>query len=142
MLSMMSPTMMLVLFVGALAAPSDHGELHDPVTVLEDVEAAFARWATAHSKPYINDVAEMGKRRGIFRDNALFVQQHNSNGAARSTLALNEFADLSFEEFRGSYLGYDPALAGARDGGANVAHLQVRSLRTASMHALAAPACM
>ena len=112
----------------ARALSEDDNHVNDVTAVLQDVNGAFARWAGAHGRPYLTNSAEMEKRRSIFHQNALFVQQHNDDESQRSRLALNQFADLTLEEFKASYLGYKPALAEGRDGG-NAARLQVYARR-------------
>jgi hypothetical protein len=77
--------------------------------VLSDVPALFQQWAVAHAKEYLEDIAEFKKRLAIFEQNALFVRGYNAQGSSAS-LALNEFADKTFDEFRQLSLGYNPAL--------------------------------
>mmetsp|Transcript_99300 Transcript_99300/g.156560 ORF Transcript_99300/g.156560 Transcript_99300/m.156560 type:complete len:480 (-) Transcript_99300:247-1686(-) len=59
--------------------------------------------------PKIYSVGMEEKRFGYFKDNVDIVYSENAKGQSH-TLELNEFADMSREEFRDMYLGYRPAL--------------------------------
>ena len=68
----------------------------------------FVSWLKKQNKSY--GAQEFMKRFEIFNRNADFVEGHNSRNHGY-TVALNKFADLSNEEFRKLYLGYNPALS-------------------------------
>lgn len=57
---------------------------------------------------------EKAKRRGIFQRNAAYVAEQNAKNSDL-VLALNQFADLTFEEFSRSHLGFDTATAQRAD---------------------------
>jgi C1A family cysteine protease len=59
--------------------------------------------------PKIYSVGMEEKRFGYFKDNVDIVYSENAKGQSH-TLEINEFADMSREEFRDMYLGYRPAL--------------------------------
>jgi len=63
----------------------------------------FQQWQTTHSKSYLTR-GEQKHRLAAFSRNARFVEQHDAK-ARGFTVALNEFADLTGEEFRALYLG-------------------------------------
>jgi C1A family cysteine protease len=81
----------------------------DVDAVLANIPAFFKQWAEAHEKEYLQDTVEFKKRLSIFEQNALFVRNFNAEGLA-ATLALNEFADRTFDEFSKMSLGYNTAL--------------------------------
>lgn len=56
------------------------------------------------------DEAEKGRRFEIFRENVEFIESFNKAGTRRSySLAVNEFVDLTNEEFRNTRNGYFPS---------------------------------
>ncbi|KAJ7356032.1 hypothetical protein OS493_027429 [Desmophyllum pertusum] len=58
---------------------------------------------TFHGKKYETDTEE-GARHAIWRDNLRKIQQHNSEGHSY-TLAMNQFGDLTVDEYRFFFLG-------------------------------------
>jgi cathepsin L len=71
---------------------------------------AFNLWLKLFNKDYRHNAKERARRQPIFQQNAALVAEHNQ-GASSFTMALNEYADLTFEEFAATRLGYNPALA-------------------------------
>ncbi|XP_058070087.1 cysteine proteinase mucunain-like [Magnolia sinica] len=69
----------------------------------DEVMGLYEEWLAKHGKSY-NALGEKEKRFEIFRDNLLFINEHNA-GNHTYTLGLNKFADLTNEEFRSLYLG-------------------------------------
>jgi len=65
--------------------------------------AQFLAWQQHHKKTYPTE-AEAKHRLAAFSYNARFVEQHDAE-ARGFTVALNEFADLTSEEFASLYLG-------------------------------------
>jgi cathepsin L len=66
----------------------------------------FVNWMQEHSKTYHND--EFMSRYSIFKNNLDFVRGHDAEAKGFS-VALNEFADLTNEEFVAIYNGLAPA---------------------------------
>jgi len=64
---------------------------------------AFTQWTQARQKVYSND--DFQQRYTIFKNNMDFVQAWNADPSHTHTVALNDFADLSNEEYRRIYLG-------------------------------------
>ncbi|XP_073233311.1 procathepsin L-like [Porites lutea] len=60
-------------------------------------------WKTFYDKKYSTDTEEEA-RYAIWRDNLRKVQQHNSEGHSY-TLAMNQFGDLTVDEYRYFFLG-------------------------------------
>jgi len=72
---------------------------------ISDLQAqhAFVEFTQVFSKKY-DGVSEMFKRFAIFRDNLDFVEGENAKNLTY-TLGVNEFSDLSHEEFVATYVG-------------------------------------
>ncbi|XP_027065768.2 vanillin synthase [Coffea arabica] len=64
---------------------------------------SFARFAHRYAKRY-ETVEEIKLRFDIFRENLRIIKSHNNKGLSY-TLAVNEFADMTWEEFRKHRLG-------------------------------------
>ena len=63
----------------------------------------FKTWTTQHSKKY--GVDETPVRFATWKDNYDLVQQHNAKNLSWQ-LGMNEFADMTSEEFSALHLGY------------------------------------
>jgi C1A family cysteine protease len=82
------------VLVAALVAPAVAG-------------SSFGEWTAKNSKVF-KTREEFNMRRAIFASNAATVEAHQAEYAAGKTtftLALNDFADLTHEEFRARYVG-------------------------------------
>jgi len=81
----------------------------DMVSTLEgssmgmDEKAEFEAFTKKHSKNY-KDHVEYTKRFGVWKDNLQFVRKWNSDGSRHFDVGMNEFADLTDDEFAASYL--------------------------------------
>ncbi|XP_011029381.1 PREDICTED: cysteine proteinase RD21a [Populus euphratica] len=69
----------------------------------DEVMAMYEEWLVKHGKNY-NALGEKEKRFEIFKDNLMFIDQHNSENRTYK-VGLNRFADLTNEEYRSMYLG-------------------------------------
>jgi len=80
------------------------------LVLCSDIETEFSKWADNYNKVYTNE--EYQYRLAVFANNAVIVQKLNeeSDGA---TFALNEFADITPDEFRRTHNGFVP---GAEEG--------------------------
>jgi len=90
----MKLTIVLVLafaFCLAFAAPSE-----------QEYRESFLRWMKKHQRSYSHD--EFGLRYQVFKKNMDFVTSWNAKGESYA-LALNQFADLTNDEFKSLYLG-------------------------------------
>merc|ERR1711865_1260817 len=85
--------------VAVYAAPSS--ELSD-----SEYKSLFAKFQTVHSASYLSEDHASSKF-AVFKDNVDFINDHNQNHADRLgyTVAINQFADLTKNEFRNQYLG-------------------------------------
>ncbi|KAK8605993.1 hypothetical protein V6N13_102756 [Hibiscus sabdariffa] len=103
-----------MLFFGFLTTPAsaldmsiidydlNHG-LRQQISNEAQVMRMFEMWLVKHGKNY-NALGEKEKRFEIFKDNLMFVQEHNSVNRTYK-VGLNRFADLTNEEYRTMYLG-------------------------------------
>ncbi|XP_060189901.1 zingipain-2-like [Lycium barbarum] len=86
----------VVLFVtfGMYVSQVTSRNLQESSSMLEKHEL----WMARHGRTYEND-AEKAKRLNIFKENVKFVESFNKNGTKPYKLGINEFADLTSEEF-------------------------------------------
>jgi cathepsin L len=74
-----------------------------PICLLAlSVEDSFNSWASLHGKSY-NSQREYSYRLSVYRANLDFVENHNRQNLG-FTVAMNQFADLTIEEFASLYL--------------------------------------
>ncbi|KAI9086137.1 hypothetical protein K1719_031858 [Acacia pycnantha] len=75
----------------------------------EDIFELFKEWQKEHNKQYETKEEEL-KRFETFKSNLNFIVQKNSQRSSASSyrLGLNEFGDLTFEEFSKTHLGENP----------------------------------
>ncbi|KAF2295065.1 hypothetical protein GH714_031328 [Hevea brasiliensis] len=66
------------------------------------------QWMAKHGKVY-EDAEEHQKRFRIFKENVEFIESFNAAGDRSYNLSINQFADLTREEFKKLYLGYKPS---------------------------------
>lgn len=84
-----------------------HVDLTNIPDVLDNIEAAFSHWLRLNPRPYASgQPTVLAERMNAFQSNAAFVHAHNREHP-NTVLHLNEFADLTFEEFSETYLGLD-----------------------------------
>ena len=65
----------------------------------------FETWMTKHAKNY-NSVGETLRKFEVFKDNVKYIDERNKK-IVNYWLGLNEFSDLSFEEFKSMYTGLE-----------------------------------
>ncbi|KAL2326632.1 hypothetical protein Fmac_025690 [Flemingia macrophylla] len=68
------------------------------------VRHVYEEWLVKHGKAY-NALGEKERRFQIFKDNLRFVQETNGAGDRSFKLGMNNFADLTNDEFRAMLLG-------------------------------------
>ncbi|XP_044462427.1 zingipain-2-like [Mangifera indica] len=71
------------------------------------------QWMVRHGRTY-KDQAEKEMRFKIFKQNLEFIQNFNKAGNRSYNLSINQFADLTDEEFLASRTGYKPMPAQSR----------------------------
>jgi len=83
----------------------------------DEVEREWQRFKQTHNRHY-NSNEEETSRRAIFEKNYKFIVEHNlaaDNGVHSFRLAVNQFADMTNEEFRQKMNGYRPELKKQRN---------------------------
>eukprot|EP01025_Chloroclados_australasicus_P052650 TRINITY_DN6146_c0_g1_i1.p1 TRINITY_DN6146_c0_g1~~TRINITY_DN6146_c0_g1_i1.p1 ORF type:complete len:474 (+),score=43.42 TRINITY_DN6146_c0_g1_i1:155-1576(+) len=66
----------------------------------------FYKWVQEQNKHYSNDSVEYNRRFQIWKDNVEFVYRYNSP-EKKHWLGINSMADLTQEEYRAKYLGFN-----------------------------------
>ncbi|KAF3963543.1 hypothetical protein CMV_012083 [Castanea mollissima] len=82
------------------------------LTCIDKIIELFESWVSKHGKTY-RSIEEKLHRFEIFKDNLKHIDERNKE-ISSYWLGLNEFADLSHEEFKNKYLGLKPALPETR----------------------------
>ncbi|KAJ3696646.1 hypothetical protein LUZ61_000351 [Rhynchospora tenuis] len=88
------------LFWGLVLATSSSNE--SSLVLVE-----FEKWISDHGRVYESE-AEKSKRFDIFKANYEYIQEKNREPSLTYTLGLNEFADLTNDEFVARYTGALP----------------------------------
>ncbi|CDP18154.1 unnamed protein product [Coffea canephora] len=88
------------------------GYTPDDLTCIDKLINLFESWIQKHGKIY-ESIEEKLHRFEIFKDNLKHIDERNKD-IANYWLGLNEFADLSHEEFKKMYLGLNGELATKR----------------------------
>ncbi|KAM0933925.1 putative actinidain [Dioscorea sansibarensis] len=96
----------LILFLSFLLSFSSLYLAINAARSEDEIKLLYEGWLVKHHKNY-NDLFEMEKRYNIFKDNLKYIDEHNA-GNHSSTLKLNVFADLTNDEYRNTYLGFQP----------------------------------
>ena len=73
--------------------------------------AQFASFRNEFGRQY-SSVVELEYRFGVFQSNQETIESHNADTTSSYTLEVNEFADLTYEEFAAKYLGANEELSG------------------------------
>jgi C1A family cysteine protease len=72
-----------------------------------DIETEFGKWTSNNNKVYTPE--EYQRRLATFTSNLDLIQQLNEEANGGAIFALNKFADLTPQEFKAKYLGYQPS---------------------------------
>ncbi|MQL78207.1 hypothetical protein Taro_010648 [Colocasia esculenta] len=87
---------------------ADSTELLGFVRCEQEMRHLFEEWMVKYDKSY-NTLQERQRRLNIFKDNLRLIDEHNHPSNNHTfTLGLNHFADLTNEEFRSTYLMFQP----------------------------------
>lgn len=89
-----------MLMAGALVEAETRAENPDLLT-----REMFVQWAATHNRHY-RTAEEMNYRQRIFHQTMLKINAHNRSGA-RWTEGLNQFSDMTLQEVKAKYFGYD-----------------------------------
>ncbi|KAJ4717316.1 Cysteine proteinase [Melia azedarach] len=111
LLSLLSLIIFLLTISSATSSTLAHdfsivGYSPEHLTSMEKLLELFESWSSEHRKSY-RSIRDELHRFEIFVDNLLYIDQRNKE--VRSYwLGLNDFSDLSHEEFKNNYLGLIP----------------------------------
>eukprot|EP00268_Persea_americana_P062323 TRINITY_DN7985_c0_g1_i4.p1 TRINITY_DN7985_c0_g1~~TRINITY_DN7985_c0_g1_i4.p1 ORF type:complete len:184 (+),score=19.10 TRINITY_DN7985_c0_g1_i4:319-870(+) len=112
-LPILSLSMFLIVFSVCARDFSIVGYSQDDLTSQDKLIELFESWLSKHSKSY-SSIEEKFHRFEIFKDNLKHID--DTNKLMRNYwLGLNEFADMSHEEFKDKYLGLKPDLSKRRE---------------------------
>ncbi|KAK6939115.1 Cathepsin propeptide inhibitor domain (I29) [Dillenia turbinata] len=115
-MSLSSHSILLLLSLSTLSFPAfarDHsivGYTPDDLTSMDKLIDLFESWMEKHGKIY-ESIEEKLLRFEVFKDNLKHIDETNKK-VTNYWLGLNEFADLSHEEFKNKYLGLKPDFPG------------------------------
>ena len=73
-----------------------------------EMSSMFEDWLQDNPRPYSTDAPEKNVRFEIFKSNLHFIDAKNAEQTSY-TLALNQFSDLTNEEFKSKHLGLRPS---------------------------------
>jgi len=94
-----------VALIAALAAVSVEAKTtHNVKPSEKQLEAMFTTFIKDHNKKYTHD--EFFARFNTFKTNVEIIREHNISGVHNYTMAMNEFGDLTWAEFRATRLGF------------------------------------
>nr|QBH22528.1 papain-family protein [Oldenlandia affinis] len=93
-----------VTILGVWTSQASSRVLPDGPTT-QTMEERHQEWISHHDKVYEDEV-EKAKRFTIFKQNVEWIEAFNANGTEGFKLAINQFADLTKDEFRTLRLGY------------------------------------
>merc|ERR1719424_1781353 len=99
--------MMKIAALSALVAVAAAAPHRETVSVQAKVQPSFDDFKATHGKSYVSP-NEHEKRAAIYADNVDYMNQHNAKYAAGEVtfyLGVNEFSDLSHDEFKALYVG-------------------------------------
>ncbi|XP_034208923.1 senescence-specific cysteine protease SAG39-like [Prunus dulcis] len=90
----------LILMLGAWSCEATSRSLQD-----ESMYGRYEQWMTRYGRVY-NDVNEKENRFKIFKENVAFIESSNNDVNKPYKLGVNQFADLTNEEFKASRNGF------------------------------------
>jgi cathepsin L len=91
-----------ILLLGALVSAANLSE--------RDFQAEFSSFVKKYNKAYKHE--DFFNKYNVFKTNLIKIMEHNENSDAGYTVGINEFADLTFAEFKAQMSGYKPKEGG------------------------------
>jgi len=73
----------------------------------QEVDFVFSKWMTQHTRKYTSE-SERIFRQKIFAENLNIIRKHQADPKRTFEMAMNNFGDLTREEFKATYLRYTP----------------------------------
>lgn len=103
---MASPSAMFIIIIFVILGLNNLSYQTSSQTIpYEDIVRIFDNWMFKYARVY-KDLAEKEMRFTIFKENAELVEAFSRGGNKGFNLTLNNFADLTDEEFQDFYTGY------------------------------------
>ncbi|KAH0468137.1 hypothetical protein IEQ34_003170 [Dendrobium chrysotoxum] len=96
-------TLLAIFFLGLMSWASQHA--HSRPIVNLTMEARYEQWIAQYGRVY-TDATERAHRFSIFKANVEYIDSANANGDRKYRLAVNQFADLTNDEFSSSLNGF------------------------------------
>ena len=93
-----------ILFISLKTEVSIKYEILYVTKEMEGIFYHFHNFIQEYEKVY-HDVHEFNHRLHVFADNFRYILEHNLKPHVSYTLGINQYADLTIEEFRGKYTG-------------------------------------
>ncbi|XVE53080.1 hypothetical protein DITRI_Ditri02bG0175900 [Diplodiscus trichospermus] len=97
----MTSTLVLFFIVGALASQTMSRTTHDEASIAEKHE----QWMATYGRKYENNVVKE-TRFNIFKESLEYIESFNDGGNRSYKLGINEFADMTLDEFLATHTGY------------------------------------
>ncbi|XP_024533602.1 low-temperature-induced cysteine proteinase [Selaginella moellendorffii] len=94
----------LILLIGAMCAAAMAGSSDS------DLSGEYASWCAKFGKECASSNSLGDRRFETFKENFRYIEEHNRAGKHSYRLGLNQFSDLTSEEFRQRFLGLRPDL--------------------------------
>ncbi|PON96405.1 Cyseine protease [Trema orientale] len=99
--------LIIVVLAGSCASQVSCRELqvHHEVEAIRSLSKRHEQWMVTNGKVY-KDALEKERRFNIFKDNVEFIESFNADEKRAFKIRMNEFGDLTNEEFRATRNGY------------------------------------
>jgi hypothetical protein len=94
----------VLLAAAARAAVVSHQQPADQ-SPASTTHLGWKLWKKEHRREGYASVAEDAARFAVFKKNSEYINSHNARGDSSVILATGPFTDLSFQEWRATYLG-------------------------------------
>ncbi|XP_042397930.1 senescence-specific cysteine protease SAG39-like [Zingiber officinale] len=105
----MKQCLVLAALFAVISSTAWGSKLSDPVTM--SMAERHDRWMAEHGRVY-RDEAEKRRRFNIFKSNVELIDSFNAAaGKHKYTLGVNQFADMTNEEFKASHTGFRNVIA-------------------------------
>ncbi len=95
-----------IALTGALLLLGSQSKITQSVTSNSFAVDSFSSFRETFAKKY-STPEEMEYRFTVFASNLEAIERHNADNKSSYTLGVNQYTDLTFEEFKAKYLGFD-----------------------------------
>ncbi|RWR83312.1 Peptidase C1A [Cinnamomum micranthum f. kanehirae] len=70
------------------------------------------QWMVKHGHVYKDEVEKAQRLKAVIKENVEFIESFNNDGEKPYKLSINEFGDLTNEEFKASHNGFRGSMVG------------------------------